>query len=242
MIKSKLQIALLIDGDNAQATLIPSILKALSKHGTCVIRRVYGDWTAQNMTGWRELERTHAIQLVQQTRYVAGKNATDIAITADAMEISYSGKVDGFCIVSSDSDFTPLVIRLKDKGTTVIGVGKSTSPKSFVNACSLFITTDTLIPAPKVPTKKSAPANNPKKTPDARPLLKEAYNMTPKTDEWVHLGALGNSLRQKDAQFKPKNYGHKLLSRLVLQYRDIFEIRTEKSKGKTLVMYIKLKM
>jgi uncharacterized protein (TIGR00288 family) len=276
MLKTDLRIALLIDGDNAQAILIPSILKVLDKHGTCVIRRVYGDWTASNMnmSGWRELEQTHAIQLIQQSRYTTGKNATDIALVIDAMEILYSSKVDGFCIVSSDSDFTPLVIRLKDKGTTVIAVGKSTTSKSFVNACSLFITTDTLNPEPKATNpmpkvttstpkvltpapkvtksapKMTAPAPKAKvntkaisatTTPDARPILRKAYAMTPKKDEWVFLGALGQSLREIDPKFKPKTYGQKLLSQLVLQYRDVFEIQTEPGKGKTHSMYIKLK-
>lgn len=256
MLKNNLRIALLIDGDNAQAKLIPSILKTLDKHGTCVIRRVYGDWTAQHLSGWRELEQTHAIQLVQQSRYATGKNANDIAIVVAAMEILHSDKTDGFCIVSSDSDFTPLVIKLKDEGKAVIVAGKSTTPKSFVNACSLFITTDTLNPAPKKPVKviakvniskvaqaktASTKASGIKTSSDARPLLQKAYHMAPKKDEWVFLGALGHSLRQIDPGFESKTYGHKLLSSLVMQHRDIFEIKMEKGKGNTLSMYLKLK-
>jgi len=251
MLKNNLRIALLIDGDNAQAKLIPSILKTLDKHGTCVIRRVYGDWTAQHLSGWRELEQTHAIQLVQQSRYATGKNANDIAIVVAAMEILHSDKTDGFCIVSSDSDFTPLVIKLKDEGKAVIVAGKSTTPKSFVNACSLFITTDKLNPAPKPPAKVITKAKSPKSTPTkalpiktssaALPLLQKAYQMTPKKDEWVFLGALGHSLRQIDPGFESKTYGHKLLSSLVMQHRDIFEIKMEKGKGNTLSMYLKLK-
>jgi hypothetical protein len=177
MQKNELRIALLIDGDNAQATLIPSLLKILDKYGKCVIRRVYGDWTANNMSGWQELEQMHAIQLIQQSRYAKGKNATDIALVIAAMEILHSGKVDGFCIVSSDSDFTPLVIRLKDAGATVIAAGKSTSPLSYKNACSYFIPTDDLTATPKPPvvTPKTpvvapkAPAVAPKKLPSAAP-------------------------------------------------------------------------
>src|SRR5436309_121751 len=133
--KNDLRIALLIDGDNAQPSLMPLILEALEPYGRCVIQRVYGDWTAGNMTGWRKIEHTHAVQLVQQSRYATGKNATDIAVAIAAMDILHSGKVDAFCLVSSDSDFTQLVIRLKDEGATVIGAGKATTSPSFVNAC-----------------------------------------------------------------------------------------------------------
>ena len=146
-----LRIALLIDGDNAQPSLIEPILKMLDNSGTCVIRRVYGDWTAQNMSsGWRTLEQKHGIQLVHQSSYVAGKNSTDIALTIAAMDILYSGKVNAFCIVSSDSDFTSLAVRLKDEGVSVIAAGKSSTPQAFVTACSFFIVTDKLNPAPKV--------------------------------------------------------------------------------------------
>jgi predicted nuclease of predicted toxin-antitoxin system len=145
MLNNALRIALLIDGDNAQPALIEPILEKLTEYGTCVIRRVYGDLTAQNMSSsWRMLEQKHGIQLVHQSSYVAGKNSTDMALTIAAMDILHSGKVSAFCIVSSDSDFTPLVVRLKDEGVTVIGVGKATTPQVFMNACSFFIATDTL--------------------------------------------------------------------------------------------------
>jgi uncharacterized protein (TIGR00288 family) len=244
MPETGLRIALLIDGDNAQPSLIPPILEALGHYGRCVIRRVYGDWTASNMSGWRKVEEAHAIQLVQQSRYTTGKNATDIAITIAAMEILHSGKVDAFCIVSSDSDFTPLVVRLKDEGATVIAVGKPTTPQSFVNACSVFIATDTLNNAQKPSTKAALAKKNtgsPATPPDARPLLQKAYEMTHKTDEWVYLSELGQSLRKIDPKFKTKTYGQKALSHLVAQYLDVFEVRTEKGKGKTSRMYVKLK-
>lgn len=289
-----LRIALLIDGDNAQPSLIEPILKMLDNSGTCVIRRVYGDWTAQNMSsGWRTLEQKHGIQLVHQSSYVAGKNSTDIALTIAAMDILYSGKVNAFCIVSSDSDFTSLAVRLKDEGVSVIAAGKSSTPQAFVTACSFFIVTDKLNPAPKVvettqpsatlsgskPTsalllvpkktvtpviqskasatpasilpviskKVVAATSQPKTTaipsnsfPDARPLLQKAYEKSPKTDEWVFLGALGNSLREINTKFKSQTYGQKGLSQLVLQCRDLFEIRI-KGKGGSQQLYVKLK-
>jgi len=244
MPESDLRIALLIDGDNAQPSLISPILETLGHYGRCVIRRVYGDWTAGNMSGWRKVEEAHAIQLVQQSRYTTGKNATDIAITIAAMEILHSGKVDAFCIVSSDSDFTPLVVRLKDEGATVIAVGRPTTPQSFVNACSVFISTDTLNNGQK-PQAKAAPekkkADSPGTPPDARPLLQKAYKLTNATNEWVYLGELGQSLRKIDPKFKSKTYGQKGLSQLVAQYLDVFEVHTEKGAGKTARMYVKLK-
>ena len=247
MSKNPLRIALLIDGDNASdLKLIQPILDALAKYGQCVIQRVYGDWTGGNLSGWRKFEETRAIQLVQQSRYATGKNANDIAITIAAMEILHSAKADAFCIVSSDSDFTPLVVRLKDEGATVIGVGKPTTPQSFMNACSVFISTETLNPAPKQPAKatqsKTAPKSiSPGTPPNARRLLKKAYEMTSKTYEWVYLGELGQSLQKIDPNFKPKTYGQNTLSNLISQYKDVFEVRTEKGEGKTSQMYVKLK-
>lgn len=263
---TNLRIALLIDGDNAQPSLTQLILEALERYGQCVIRRVYGDWTAANMSGWHKIGETHAIQLVQQSRYTAGKNANDIAITIAAMEIMQSGKVNAFCIVSSDSDFTPLVMRLKDEGVTVIVVGKPTTPPSLVNASSVFISTDTLngsaaeqsakaVVSPKPPksvnrtsavkTAKSAKttpaAAKPAKTPNARPLLKKAYEMANKPDEWMFLAELGQNLRQIDLQFKPQTYGQSTLSQLVAQYQDIFEVRIEKGAENTSQTYVRLK-
>jgi uncharacterized protein (TIGR00288 family) len=243
---NNLRIALLIDGDNAQPSLIQPILEAVSAYGRCVIQRVYGDWTASNMTGWRKVEQTRAIQLIQQSRYASGKNATDIAITIAAMDILHSGKVDAFCIVSSDSDFTPLVVRLKDEGAIVIGIGKESTPLSFVNACSAFISTDSLSGAPELPETsapkaKTRPAAPPSQRPDPRPLLQQAYGISAKQEEWVFLGELGQSLRQINPKFKPKTYGQNGLAKLVSQCQDVFDIRLEKGKGKTSQMYVRLK-
>jgi hypothetical protein len=244
--KNDLRIALLIDGDNAQPSLMPLILEALKPYGRCVIQRVYGDWTAGKMTGWRKIEQTHAVQLVQQSRYATGKNATDIAVAIAAMDILHSGKVDAFCLVSSDSDFTPLVIRLKDEGAKDGGVGKTNTPPSFVNACSVFIATDSLTTTPDqavalaLPTSKSA-SGRPSATPDPRSILKQAYAMASKEGDWVFLGILGQSLRKINPKFKTKTYGQKGLAQLILQCGDCFETRVEQGKGKTSQMYVKLK-
>ena len=139
MIESQRKIAVLIDSDNTPPSSIEKVLKKISKLGVLLIRRAYGDWAASNMGNWKDIERTCSVQLIQQSRYVAGKNATDMALLIDAMDILHLGKVDTFCLVSSDSDFTPLAIRLRDEGCQVIGVGNKQTNKVFINACTQFI-------------------------------------------------------------------------------------------------------
>ena len=140
------RIALLIDGDNAQPSLIGKILTEAGKYGLVTIRRIYGDWTTVNMQGWKHTLNDNAIQPIQQFRYTVGKNATDSAMIIDAMDILHSHLVDGFCLVSSDSDYTRLATRVREIGFFVMGVGKQTTPKAFVNACNIFIYTENLVP------------------------------------------------------------------------------------------------
>jgi NYN domain/OST-HTH/LOTUS domain len=140
------KIALLIDGDNAQPSLIGQILAEAGKHGLVTIRRIYGDWTTVNMSGWKNTLHDSAIQPIQQFRYTIGKNATDSAMIIDAMDILHGHLVDGFCIVSSDSDYTRLATRIREMGFFVMGIGKRSTPKAFVNGCNLFIYTENLVP------------------------------------------------------------------------------------------------
>jgi uncharacterized LabA/DUF88 family protein len=140
------KIALLIDGDNAQPSLIGQILAEAGKHGLVTIRRIYGDWTTVNMSGWKSTLHDSAIQPIQQFRYTIGKNATDSAMIIDAMDILHGHLVDGFCIVSSDSDYTRLATRIREMGFFVMGIGKRSTPKAFVNGCNLFIYTENLVP------------------------------------------------------------------------------------------------
>jgi len=243
MADKKYQIALLIDGDNAQPSIIPPLLEALKAYGQLWIRRVYGDWTTSNLSSWHDIEMTYAIQMVQQSRYVNGKNATDIGLVIAAIDILYAGNVDAFCLVSSDSDFTPLAVRLREAGKLVIGVGKATTPPVFVNACTVFLFTENFVakvPEP-APSKQPAPKPPAATKPDARSLLKQAYEQTAKNEGWVFLGALGQSIRKIKPTFKPKTYGQKGLSQLVSQYTALFEIRIEKGKGKSTQMYLRLK-
>lgn len=160
------KLALLIDGDNAQASLLDKMLAEASKYGVLTIRRVYGDWTEPELKSWKQSLQTHALQPIQQFRNTVGKNATDSALIIDAMDILYTGGVDGFCIVSSDGDFARLATRIREKNLFVMGIGKSNTPRAFVNACEVFVYTEnlskdggdsmTVAPAPKRTTRKSA--------------------------------------------------------------------------------------
>ena len=141
------RIAMLIDGDNAQPSLIEHMLAETSKYGLVTLRRIYGDWTAANMSGWKDKLQTYAIQPIQQFRYTTGKNATDSAMIIDAMDILYTGGMDAFCLVSSDSDYTRLATRIKEKGAFVIGMGKKNTPRAFVNGCDVFVYTEKNIEA-----------------------------------------------------------------------------------------------
>src|SRR5512145_2250356 len=154
------RIAMLIDGDNAQPSLIGNMLAEASKYGLVIVRRIYGDWTTANMNGWKDTLQTYAIQPIQQFRYTIGKNATDSAMIIDAMDVLYEGGVDGFCLVSSDSDYTRLATRIREKGFFVMGIGKKSTPRAFVNACDVFVFTNNLIPEPVRAPAASAAANS----------------------------------------------------------------------------------
>ena len=138
------RVAILIDGDNAQASLIEQILVEAGKYGNATIRRVYGDWTTPNMSSWKDTLNIHAFQPIQQFRYTIGKNATDSAMIIDAMDILHSDQVDGFCLVSSDSDYTRLATRIRESGLLVVGIGEKKTPRAFVSACNVFIYTENL--------------------------------------------------------------------------------------------------
>jgi len=237
-------IAMLIDGDNAQPSLIREMIRETEKHGFITIRRIYGDWTATNMHGWKEILHENAIQPVQQFRNTIGKNATDSAMIIDAMDILHAGLVEGFCLVSSDSDYTRLATRIREKGTFVMGIGKETTPDAFVNACDLFVFTENIVSAKKVAIHKEPVKAGNEKPGDARrkplvPLLVQAFEMTVHEDEWVHLANLGESLRKIDPSFDPRTYGHKQLVQLVKALPDVFEVKkSEKGPG---AIYVRLK-
>ncbi|WP_439879971.1 NYN domain-containing protein [Pontibacter sp. MBLB2868] len=238
------RMAMLIDGDNAQPSLIVKLLAEAGKYGPPTIRRIYGDWTTPQMNGWKECLNNHAIQPIQQFRYTVGKNATDSALIIDAMDLLHSELVDGFCIVSSDSDYTRLATRIREAGIFVMGIGQRKTPKPFVNACNVFIFTENLtddiderqIEAAEKGTENGSTGHKP----NPLPILKEAFVMSADEDGWAHLGAIGANLRQLDPSFDSRTFGYGQLLQLIKAYKDIFTIRKEDEKGPSAV-YVKRK-
>src|SRR5690606_14230594 len=159
---SRNKIAMLIDGDNAQASLLPQMLVEAGRHGQVTVRRIYGDWTTNSMNSWKDILNFHAFQPIQQFRYSVGKNATDSAMIIDAMDILHSNVVDGFCLVSSDSDYTRLATRIRETGIFVMGIGKKNTPKAFVNACDVFVYTENIVSDKKNTQQKKSPSTKKK--------------------------------------------------------------------------------
>ncbi|HPW17247.1 MAG TPA: NYN domain-containing protein [Candidatus Aminicenantes bacterium] len=264
------KIALLIDGDNAQPSLIGQILTEAGKYGLVTIRRIYGDWTTVNMSGWKSALNDNAIQPIQQFRYTIGKNATDSAMIIDAMDILHGHLVDGFCIVSSDSDYTRLATRIREKGFFVMGIGKRSTPKAFVNGCNIFIYTENLVPkgrgeqqqrdarrrdrggaGRKAGSKPERDERAAKEEPEERggeggkfdpvPLLKGAFDMAVHEDGWANLGEIGFYLRQLDPGFDPRTYGFKQLSQLIKSQQALFEVQSRGDEAGGAAIYIRLR-
>ena len=245
------RIAVLIDGDNAQSSLLPQMLVEAGRHGQVTVRRIYGDWTTNNMNSWKETLNYHAFQPIQQFRYTVGKNATDSAMIIDAMDIMHSGVVDGFCLVSSDSDYTRLATRIRETGIFVMGIGEKKTPKPFVNACDLFVYTENLVeetesyPAKtdsNYPGEKDHEGSTEpeKEEPDPMPVLSQAFEMAVGQDGWARLDVMGNAIYQVDPGFDPRTYGHKQLSRMLNKLKDRFEMRTQDIEGQ-LIFYVRMK-
>ena len=240
------RMAVLIDGDNAQPSLLDKILAEASKYGTVTIRRTYGDWTTPNMGGWKDSLQSFAIQPIQQFRYTIGKNATDSAMIIDAMDLLYSGVVDGFCLVSSDSDYTRLATRIREKGFYVMGIGQKKTPRAFVSACDVFVYTENLVPhlrpvQRRVTRTKQTTQEKETSAPDPTPLLKQAFDIAVQEDGWAFLGTLGHHLRQLDPGFDARTYGFSQLSALIRANTKLFEIREEKAEEGNSVIYVRFK-
>jgi len=240
------KIAMLIDGDNAQAGLLAQMLVEAGRQGQVTVRRIYGDWTTANMNSWKDTLNFHAFQPIQQFRYTIGKNATDSAMIIDAMDILHSGVVDGFCLVSSDSDYTRLATRIRETGIFVMGIGEKKTPKPFVNACDVFVYTENLITEKKAVQQRSSnhtktkKAKNEKEELDPMPILSQAFEMAVQQDGWASLVNMGNALYQVDPGFDPRTYGHKQLSKMITKLKDRFEMRTQDNDGH-IVFYVKIK-
>jgi uncharacterized LabA/DUF88 family protein len=204
------KLAVLIDADNASAAVVKELLEEVAKYGTATVKRAYGDWTTQNLAGWKDQLHRHAIQPIQQFAYTKGKNSTDSAFIIDAMDLLYAGRVDGFCIVSSDSDFTRLATRLREAGKLVYGLGERKTPEAFIAACDKFVFFEVLRKIGHPP----APVNV-ADVPDLKELLTNAVNETSRDGEWAPLSAVGSFISKNNASFDPRNYGFTKLGELV---------------------------
>ncbi len=232
--------AVLIDGDNAQASLLPQILAEVAKVGMITIKRIYGDWTTTNMNSWKDSLHKYAIQPIQQFRYTVGKNATDSAMIIDAMDLLHSSYVDAFCIVASDSDYTRLATRIREDGLFVIGVGEKKTPEAFTNACNQFIYCENLAKTVEQERKSRRKLVKDKPgVPDPLQMLLQGFEMAAKEEEWVTLAAMGNALRQLDPAFDPRTFGHLKLQSLIKNYKESFRLKSDKSKTPP-VVYIAL--
>lgn len=229
------RIAILIDGDNAQASLIEQIVVESSRYGNATIRRIYGDWTSTNMKSWKETLNSYAFQPFQQFSYSVGKNSTDSAMIIDAMDILHTNQTDGFCLVSSDSDYTRLATRLRESGKLVVGIGKNLTPRAFVSACDVFIYTENLEKRERQ--KRQAAARQQMSKEEQRLIdnIEDAIEMVGTDDDgWARLSEVGTALRRIDPGFDPRSYGAKQLAQLVRTKKTLFDIK--KLTGKSIIV------
>ncbi len=210
------RLAVMIDADNAQAAIVQALMAEVARYGLATIKRAYGDWTTPNLAQWKNVLHANAIQPVQQFRYTTGKNATDSALIIDAMDVLHDGVVDGFCLVSSDSDFTRLATRIREAGLVVYGVGARHTPEPFVAACDKFIYTEILQQPSDEPneTSKEVKAASPNPGPNAKvaslpklkPMVLQALDAVAREDGWATLSSLGSQLSRNHPSFDPRNY------------------------------------
>lgn len=208
--------AVLIDADNAQAAKIDGLLAEIATYGEATVRRIYGDFTASSSAQWKKSLNRHAIKPVQQFAYTTGKNATDSMLIIDAMDLLYTRRFDGFCLVSSDSDFTGLALRIREEGLTVLGFGERKTPEAFRNACHKFVFTDLLQPAEEGARAEAAPSGGSSR-PQPVPLefMLEALENASDETGWATLSAFGSYLNKLQPDFDARLYGYKKLSDLV---------------------------
>ncbi|WP_262273420.1 NYN domain-containing protein [Microvirga yunnanensis] len=211
------RLAVLIDADNASAKIASRLFEEIAKIGEASVRRIYGDFSGQRLKPWADILAQHAIIPYQQFAYTAGKNASDIALVIDAMDLLHSGRFDGFCLVSSDSDFTRLASRIREQGVDVYGFGERKTPESFRQACRRFIYTENLLlPETPVVGTEAAKSVRPLQSPSAAiPLIQKALSQIEGEEGWVGLGLLGQRLSSIATDFDPPTYGYRKLSDLV---------------------------
>jgi uncharacterized LabA/DUF88 family protein len=260
----ELKLAVLIDADNVPYSNVKGMMEEIAKYGTPTTKRIYADWTKPNANGWKSVLLEHAITPIQQYSYTVGKNSSDSAMIIDAMDLLYSDKVDGFCIVSSDSDFTRLAIRLRESGMKVIGIGEKKTPNSFIVACDRFIYIEVLDGAIKKKLPKNRVIEDVKKIVDPSNLEQTKQKVAVKTtdkpeqkplnkidnqtieliedtleaigdeDGWAFLGDVGNYIVKKKPEFDPRNYGFSKLTPMLKSLADILEIDERESDKKSI--------
>jgi len=219
----ELKLAVLIDADNIPYSNVKGMLEEIAKYGTPTFKRIYGDWTKPTLSGWKTVLLENAITPIQQYSYTKGKNSSDSALIIDAMDILYTGDVDGFCIISSDSDFTRLATRLREAGKKVFGMGEKKTPTPFIASCNKFIYIEILQKEVKeAVVSHAAKTGSVKKTPavatinqELIKLISDSINDIAEEDGWVFLGVLGNLILKKQPDFDPRNYGYKKLVELI---------------------------
>ncbi|TRX39800.1 NYN domain-containing protein [Flavobacterium restrictum] len=251
----ELKLAVLIDADNVPYSNVKGMMEEITKYGTPTTKRIYADWTKPNANGWKSVLLEHAITPVQQYSYTVGKNSSDSALIIDAMDLLYSDKLDGFCIVSSDSDFTRLAIRLRESGMKVIGIGEKKTPNAFIVACDRFIYIEVLEGAIKK--KKPKPTATNTMADSKKPAEKEAaikidnptieliedtIDAIGDDDGWAFLGDVGNLIVKKKPEFDPRSYGFNKLTPLLKSLTDILEIDERESDKKGIKhVYVRLR-
>jgi len=201
-------LAVLIDADNAQASIVPGLFVEIAKYGTASVKRIYGDWTNPNLKTWKDILIEYAIQPIQQFGYTKGKNATDSAMIIDAMDLLYTEKLGGFCIVSSDSDFTRLASRIREEGLIVIGFGESKTPQSFVSSCDKFVYTEILRKDTTSPATTKIGTRKLKGDTKLVQILRNAVNNSTDESGWAYLGTVGQYISKTAPDFDPRTYGY----------------------------------
>jgi uncharacterized LabA/DUF88 family protein len=251
--KKELKLAVLIDADNVPYSNIKGMLEEIAKYGTPTTKRIYADWTKPNANGWKTVLLEHAITPIQQYSYTVGKNSSDSALIIDAMDLLYSDKVDGFCIVSSDSDFTRLAIRLRESGMKVIGIGEKKTPNAFIVSCDRFVYIEVLEGAVKKKTTKPSATSDTKKSAEKETthkidnstieLIEATLEAIGDEEGWAFLGDVGNLIVKNKPEFDPRNYGFAKLTPMLKSLKDIIEIDERESDKKGIKhVYVRLKL
>jgi uncharacterized LabA/DUF88 family protein len=243
----ELKLAVLIDADNIPSSPVKEMLEEIAKYGNPTIKRIYGDWTKPNLGKWKNLLLENAITPIQQYAYTSGKNATDSAMIIDAMDILYSEKVNGFCLVSSDSDFTKLATRLREAGMLVLGIGEKKTPEPFIVACDKFIyleilrgdSEDSGTGEPGV--KREKKNRYDQITPKQIKLISESINDLADDDGWAFLGDVGGLIQKKQPNFDARNYGFQKLTPLIKSIKNIEIDQRDTPNGKYKLIYVRVK-